>query len=412
PVYLDVEGLPDRDFYYLIGLRIGNGDSAVRHSLWADTVEDEGKIWREFLAILDTVEKPVLIHYGRYETTFLRRMSERHGNPAERSVAATGIASPVNLLSVIFAQIYFPVSSNGLKDTAGFLGFTWANADFSGLNSVAWRHRWEELLDGTTKVKLLTYNAQDCEALSLMTDRVGQLVGQLVAESSTQSGGAHVVHADAEQFHAKSKWRAFISPVNGFEKINAAAHWDYQRHRVYARSATAAKRAAPPHPRSLRPEQAQLVIVWPASHGCPKCQRKVRSKATKKSTTVHDIVFGRHSLKRRVVKHVFRTYHCRQCRVDFGMEERFRLFRQYGWNLVAYLFFQLVELNIPQLTVVRHFNRLFRFDRSTSTLNNMKTRVTGYYGETKQRILEHIIRGRLVHADETRANSKGKTGFV
>ena len=71
PVYLDVEGLPDRDFYYLIGVRIGNGESAVQHSLWADTVADEGKIWREFLGILETVEKPVLIHYGSYETTFL-----------------------------------------------------------------------------------------------------------------------------------------------------------------------------------------------------------------------------------------------------------------------------------------------------------------------------------------------------
>ena len=94
PVYLDVEGLPDRDFYYLIGVRIGNGESAVQHSLWADTVEDEGKIWREFLAILETVEKPVLIHYGSYETTFLKRMSERYGDPPEHSVAATGLASP------------------------------------------------------------------------------------------------------------------------------------------------------------------------------------------------------------------------------------------------------------------------------------------------------------------------------
>src|SRR2546429_2211028 len=43
------------------------------------TIEKEGKIWREFLAILETVEKPVLIHYGSYETTFLRRMrSEEH----------------------------------------------------------------------------------------------------------------------------------------------------------------------------------------------------------------------------------------------------------------------------------------------------------------------------------------------
>jgi predicted RecB family nuclease len=83
PVYLDVEGLPDRDFYYLIGVRIGNGESAVQHSLWADTVEDDGRIWREFLAILDSIEKPVLIHYGSYETGFLKWMSQHYGVPAK-----------------------------------------------------------------------------------------------------------------------------------------------------------------------------------------------------------------------------------------------------------------------------------------------------------------------------------------
>ena len=100
--YLDVEGLPDRDFYYLIGVRIGSGESAVQHSLWADTVEDEGKIWREFLTILETVEKPVLIHYGSYETDFLKRMRERHGEPTENSVATKTIPPAVNLLSLIF----------------------------------------------------------------------------------------------------------------------------------------------------------------------------------------------------------------------------------------------------------------------------------------------------------------------
>src|ERR1700677_3141673 len=45
PVYLDVEALPDRDFYYIVGARIGNGESAIQHSLWADTVADEGGVW-------------------------------------------------------------------------------------------------------------------------------------------------------------------------------------------------------------------------------------------------------------------------------------------------------------------------------------------------------------------------------
>src|ERR1035438_2145208 len=61
PVYFDVEGLPDRNFYYLIGVRIGDGESTVQHSLWADTIADEGKIWREFIALLQTVEKPLQI---------------------------------------------------------------------------------------------------------------------------------------------------------------------------------------------------------------------------------------------------------------------------------------------------------------------------------------------------------------
>ena len=41
PVYLDVEGLPDRDFYYLIGVRVGTSDGAVEHSFWADDVDGE-----------------------------------------------------------------------------------------------------------------------------------------------------------------------------------------------------------------------------------------------------------------------------------------------------------------------------------------------------------------------------------
>lgn len=76
PVYLDVEGLPDRDFHYLIGIRIGPGETTVQHSLWAENDGDERRIWWEFLAILDTIEKPVLVHYGSYETSFLERMSE------------------------------------------------------------------------------------------------------------------------------------------------------------------------------------------------------------------------------------------------------------------------------------------------------------------------------------------------
>jgi len=78
-----------------------------------------GKIWREFLAILETVETPVLVHYGSYETMFLKQMKERHDSPQRESVAAKAIDSALNLVSVMFAKIYCPTFSNGLKEIAG-----------------------------------------------------------------------------------------------------------------------------------------------------------------------------------------------------------------------------------------------------------------------------------------------------
>ncbi len=143
PIYLDVEGLPDRDFYHLIGLRIGHGESAVQHSLWADTVEDEGKIWREFLAILETVEQPVLLHYGSYETTFIKRMSERHCGPSQVCTIAKAISSSMNLLSVIFGQIHFPTCSNGLKEIAGWLGSKWSEARSVGILKWTFTPSWK-----------------------------------------------------------------------------------------------------------------------------------------------------------------------------------------------------------------------------------------------------------------------------
>jgi predicted RecB family nuclease len=100
PVYLDVEGLPDRDFYYLIGVRIGDHDSAAQHSLWADSIEDERRIWNEFTGILANVRDPVLIHYGGYETVFLKRMADRYGLPRVESRVANAVKKSVNLLSL------------------------------------------------------------------------------------------------------------------------------------------------------------------------------------------------------------------------------------------------------------------------------------------------------------------------
>jgi predicted RecB family nuclease len=80
-VFFDVESLPDRNFYYLIGIRIEAGGHSTTYSFWANSSSDERKIWNEFVAVLSAVENPILIHYGSFETKFLKTMCARYGSP-------------------------------------------------------------------------------------------------------------------------------------------------------------------------------------------------------------------------------------------------------------------------------------------------------------------------------------------
>src|ERR1019366_2940692 len=197
PVYLDVESLPEQGLYYLIGIRTRVGDSVVQHSFWADDPSDESRIWRDLLSRLAEIENPVLIHYGSFENTFLKQMCERHGGPPNGSGAAKALESPVNILSVIFGQIYFPTYSNGLKEIAAWLGFRWSERDSSGVHSIVWRDDWEQTKSTSVKEKLITYNSEDCAALELVVRAVMQACQKGIGlEDSPAAVPLEVVVAD------------------------------------------------------------------------------------------------------------------------------------------------------------------------------------------------------------------------
>src|SRR4029077_6388964 len=69
-------------------------------------------------------------------------------------------------------------------------------------------------------------------------------------------------------------------------------------------------------------------------------------------------------------------------------------------------------LRVPQLTMQRSISRLFGLHVARSTLSNFKGTASKYYSVTKRQILERIVHGDLIHADETRANIKGHIAYV
>ena len=412
PVYLDVEGLPDRDFYYLIGVRIGNGASAVQHSLWAESVEDEGRIWRELLGILETVEKPVLVHYGSYETTFLRRMSERHGKPLKGSIVAATIEAAVNLLSVIFAQVYYPCHSNGLKDIAKHLGFRWSASTATGTGTIVWHQEWESSRAPAAKEAILIYNAEDCQALEVVSNCLLELHRDSSRIGNSPSGDVvNAAHLKWEHPYGFKK-NTFAFPE--LDVINNAAYWDYQRERVYVksnRSWNEVRRNA----RSTKVLSPSTTVECARPRSCPKCSSPHFFKHTKSSKTILDLKFMRHGIKRWITRYRFHNYQCQNCGAVFPPQGKCWTFGKFrlGSEIIAYALYLNIELRLPQIHVDQSLNKLFGFHFPIGdTTHRIKEQAAKIYHGTYEGLLTRLCSGRLLHADETRIGIRGNDGFV
>src|SRR5262249_22045354 len=76
-VYLDIEGLPDRGLYYLIGLVVVENGGESGHSFWADEETEQLAAFASLLETLAQYPEYRLFHYGNYESKALRRIKAR-----------------------------------------------------------------------------------------------------------------------------------------------------------------------------------------------------------------------------------------------------------------------------------------------------------------------------------------------
>jgi predicted RecB family nuclease len=411
PVYLDVEGLPDRDFYYLIGIRVASGNHTVQHSFWADDHDGERFIWKELLNALSTIPDPRLVHFGAYETIFVKRMFARYGGPSAGSAAASAIERAVNLLSMVFAHIYFPTFSNGLKDIAGYLGFRRAGSPSSGLEAIVWRYRWEASRDPSVKQALLDYNREDCEALELVANRMTDLHRAVSTEDrSSDSNVILVSEVNRESPYPFRFGRSFVLPE--LETINRAAYWDYQRERVYLKSRSKRVRKAECHSRRRRRLRPNTIIECPQAVCCPACQSNFICGNGKRTKIEIDIRFMRHGIKRWVTRYIIHRYRCESCGSTFYPSNRRWTRNKYGSSITAYAIYQNIELGLPQRRIASSASRLFDLYLPHQTVNLFKADAAEHYASTYNGLLKKLCSGPLLHVDETRAGVLNKDCYV
>jgi predicted RecB family nuclease len=409
PIYLDVEGLPDRDFYYLIGVRFWTDRRLIQHSLWAADENDERRNWREFLGVLSGIEKPVLIYYGSFETAFLRRMRRKYGDPVEGSRLAEAMSSAVNLLSVIFAKVYFPTFSNGIKEIARYLGFEWENPAGSGLQSIIWRSQWEASGEIAVKRSLLVYNANDCAALEVVAKKLLQL--QQLSENPDQSSDV-IFTASLKCKHPFGfKRNTFALP--DLDTINKAAYWDYQRERVYVRSNGNLKRAFRFASRRVKSVPPNKTIESSRPRFCSRCGEasKIYQHA-KGEKTVFDLKFTPYGIKRWVVRYKFSRYFCQNCKATFNSPDRNWTRSKFGSEIKAYALYQNIDLRLSQEAVDRSMKKLFGLPVALGTTNNFKEEVAQKYRVTYNTLIKELTASPLLHVDETTISIRNGPGFV
>jgi predicted RecB family nuclease len=413
-MFLDVEGVPDRDFYYLIGLRIKNRESCSQYSFWADDVRDEKEIWAALVARLATCIDLRLLYYGSYETTFLQRMIQRYPEVAKTFPRLDRVTSEaVNVLQITSTQIYFPTYSNGLKEIAQYLGFHWTDSLASGLYSLMWRSQWDRTKDPCLKDRIITYNAEDCAALELVVDSVLRL-GQY-HNGDVITGTDPVVHAESIRGAGSYRFGRIEFSLPELDYINKAAYWNYQRSRVYVKSSRRLRqlsRGARLEPaRKLRPNKI-LECQPPRPASCPKCHATKIYKYGKLSKTIYDLKCGPTGIKRWIVKYYFPRFLCWRCKSAFTSRQIVWTKGKYGSCFTAYLVFNVVDLHLSQGAVARSFSRFFGFDLGRGAINNLKARAAMSYQDTYKQILASILCGELVQADETKINVEGRCAFV
>ena len=399
PTFLDVEGMPDRDFYYLIGLRFESSGVSMERSFWADRSDGEREIWENCLVTLKSIENAQIVSYGAYEARFLKRMKERYvREPDDVEFVDKLIKTSVNLVSHIFGRVYFPTYTNGLKEVARYLGFEWTWQHASGAAAPLLRRDWELSANERHKRELIDYNMSDCGATA-------KVAGALERIGGSGASDFNAVNVSSLEVSFQRTFGKLECALPEFKKINDAAYWDYQRSKVYARTDKTIRRSV----RQAKEKSKNIAVqkevtIGDVPTGCPSCNSDLVAMRREGSDIVYDLKFMKNGIKRWFVRYKYARYRCSECRAEFTTYLSRLL---YGPNLRAFIVYLMIELRLSNQKVAEHASMLFDLPLTAPNAQYIKSSMAEKYAPTYRSILKQIANGSLIHADETKGVVNG-----
>ncbi|MCP4542931.1 MAG: TM0106 family RecB-like putative nuclease [Chloroflexi bacterium] len=409
-VFLDIEGLPDRKFYYLIGVLVATRHDVKYHGFWTDD-DQQGSNFQEFLSFLSVFPDCPIFHFGRYDSDAIRNAAQ-HVTESLHPQLSSLRARLVNVLTLVYHHIYFPTYSNSLKDIGRFIGYEWSSPNASGTESILWRHRWDETQSPEWKAKLLEYNKDDCLALKRLHDFICTVksadpVQPPKGEDCWTIRDTKEYRRDNTNKPVYGKARFVIEEL---DRVNSCAYFDYQRERVYVRTNKEFRRINKRTQKQKTPLAPNKIIEL-SSKRCPCCKSKNIRQRKLASKDLIDLRRSSGGIRKWVVRHVGPRYECPVCYNSFQPAGIPTSREIYGHGLKSWCVYQHVARKQSMLQVYHGLGDIFDL-RIPNVLYRFKSVMAELYTDTYHKILGSILAGPLIHADETPFRLKKADGYV
>jgi predicted RecB family nuclease len=413
-VYLDIEGIPDRDLYYLIGAAVEAGESLTHHSFWADREANQEDIFLRFAELVGSLPNDcIVLHYGSYEPTAFKRMQERV-QPERRAMIQAVIAKLVNVLSIVHRHVYFPTYSNGLKDIAKLVGHQWTDATGSGIQSICWRTTWERTQEPAAKERLVTYNREDCIALRRVCEFI-QCAETARSGAETQDSALPIIVPTSALPTPTRKWPVYGRPsfvLSDLERASQCAYFDYQRERVYVRTNKRFRQInrRSKSPRSPFTPNKRIVLEC---ESCPACGRGNIKKRNRLRQKTVDLKFLRGGVKKWIVVYRSWAYKCEDCGERFRPANWPADHSLYQPGLACWCVYQNIECKQNMYQVRETLADVFGLHVPPRQLYLFKGWIAEQYATLYEEIRRAIVQGHLVHIDEATVNLRNnEKGYV
>jgi len=276
--------------------------------------------------------------------------------------------------------------------------------------SIVWRYQWEDTHDPEYKYKLLTYNREDCEAVSCLLEALRHL-------AETVDSRADVDFANRPKQHASELGHQLHTI---FDAILRSAHAEYGRRHITVRDPRVKeerKRGAPAghaaHGRIAAGKAGTVVNVRP-KRLCPRHNEQVLELSGEIAEhTLTDLRFSKIGCRKTTTKYLGPKAYCPRCKHAYLPPAISRLAgRVFGHRLQAWTLYLRICLRLPYRVINQTLDDLFGIGTSDATLVNFLGYLSDFYEAAEKELLAKMLSGPLIHVDETRLNIQGEDQYV